>query len=199
MGKSESDSNRNESPSLGNKLGAVEASLLESPIGVDALNAAKGFLLEGLPLQSAIRQAAVGALDRAGVSNDRVSHLVGEMEAELNKRLVLSACVRVLKKMISRNDMTHSELIDAICAEGVNVEDAERLAVFLYQKKERVWKAVSERVKGNVLDRLKERQTETQGETLGRILDELFKGGVRASTSEEVLAAWRKVDGGGNS
>lgn len=198
MSESESDVNPDDSPPLGNKLGAVEAGLLQSPIGVDALNAAKGFLLEGVPLQSAIRQAAVGALDRAGVSNDMMSHLVGEMEAGLNKQLVLSACARVLRKMISRNDMTHSELIDAIYAEGVNGEDAESLAVFLYQKKEQVWKAVAERVKGNVLDRLKDRQTEAQREMLDRTLDELFKGGVRGPTNEEYLAAWNKVKEGGN-
>ena len=195
MGESESDANRNESPPLGNKVGAVEASLLHSPLGIDALNASKGFLLAGVPFQSAIRQAAVGALDRAGVCDDKVPHLESEIVS-----VVIKAILRpLMMKIVSPLEMTKSDVVEEIRAIGFEKEVVQNFAEVLWAKRERLREVVAAKVKANVLDRLKERQTETEGETLGRILDELFKGGVRASTNEEVLAACRKVDGGGNS
>jgi hypothetical protein len=195
MGESESDANRNESPPLGNKVGAVDASLLQSPLGIDALNAAKGFLLAGVPFQSAIRQAAVGALDRAGVCDDKVPHLEREIVS-----VVIKAILRpLMMKIVSPLEMTKSDVVEEIRAIGFEKEVVQNFAEVLWSKRERLREVVVAKVKANVLDRLKECQTETQGETLGRILDELFKGGVRASTNEEILAAWRKVKGSGNS
>jgi hypothetical protein len=164
-------------------------SLLQSQIGLDALQSAKDLLISGVSFPLAIRQAAVGALDRAGVGNDKASQLEAEMIFELNKQLLKS----VLKKMVLRTDMPRSEVIEEIRGIGVEEGNVESVTEFLYQKRERVWILMAAKVKASVMQRFKDRQTAAQQERLGNILDETMKGGVRAITEDDFMAAWKRV------
>lgn len=174
-------------PPVGEQAGGL--SLFQSSIGVDALQSAKDLLLSGVSFPSAIRQAAVGALNRAGVCNDKAPQLEAEMIFELNKELLKS----VLKKMVSRADMPRSEVIEEVRGIGVEEENIESVMEFLYQKRERFRILAAAKLKASLMERFKGRQTAAQREMFGNVLDELFKGHVGSVTEEDIVEAWKRV------
>ena len=165
------------------------ASLLESKVAFDALQAVRDLLLAGVQLKTGMHQAVLAALKKAGMSDENAPQLEAGLIEVIRKQMLRS----VVLKLISSEEMTVTELRGEIKSFGYDQENADRIAAVLFQKREGLRRAAAAKIKGKVLGRLEARQSPSQREMMGKMLDKMFEVGVNPIKEEDVVEAWKRV------